>query len=54
MGRLGDGKQTFYGDGLSECSRIQRFVQEFVVVQVQHGHKIKSLGAILNFKQFCV
>ena len=24
------------------------------VVQVQHGHKIKSLGAILNFKQFCV
>ena len=28
-------------------------IHQYVVVQVQHGHKIKSLGAILNFKQFC-
>ena len=35
---------------ISECDRIHRYA----VVQVQHGHKIESLGAILNSKQFCV
>ena len=34
---------------ISECGRIHRYA----VAQVQHGHKIKSLGAILNFEQFC-
>ena len=28
-------------------------IHRYVVVQVQHGHEIKFLGAILNFKQFC-
>ena len=35
-------KPSFF---ISECGRIHRYA----VVQVQHGHKIKSLGAILNF-----
>ena len=39
-------KPSFF---ISECGRIHRYA----VVQVQHGHKIKSLGAILNFEQFC-